>query len=307
MTSLADRLRQAKQSCRLQWQRLTSGPRTLVLAYHRVAELERDPFGLAVSPLHFAEHLEVVAAYGRPIPFRNIQSERVQHGSICITFDDGYADNLYNARPLLEKRDMPATVFVVAGQMGSSEEFWWDELDGLLSGLGATFSEVRKLRDALYDAQSGLREAIFAKLRGETGGVGHAGRNNAVMRPDEVRQIADGGLIDIGAHTVTHPRLPTLPDAAQTWEIVRSKQMLEAVLGRDIVSFAYPFGSWVAKTADLVRDAGFQLAATVEGGTLSRSSDPFAIPRMLVHDCTGDQLARTLRAVVGEPSASRRR
>ena len=49
-----------------------------------------------------------------------------------ITFDDGYADNLHNAKPLLEHYDIPATVFVVSGYVGHEREFWWDELERLL-------------------------------------------------------------------------------------------------------------------------------------------------------------------------------
>ena len=49
-----------------------------------------------------------------------------------ITFDDGYADNLEHARPWLARHGLPATVFVTAGAVGATREFWWDELERLL-------------------------------------------------------------------------------------------------------------------------------------------------------------------------------
>ena len=51
-----------------------------------------------------------------------------------MTFDDGYADNLYAAKPLLEAADVPATVFIVSGAIGQAREFWWDELARTLLG-----------------------------------------------------------------------------------------------------------------------------------------------------------------------------
>jgi peptidoglycan/xylan/chitin deacetylase (PgdA/CDA1 family) len=52
--------------------------------------------------------------------------------SVVVTFDDGYADNLHNAKPLLERYGIPATVFITTGYVGREREFWWDELERLL-------------------------------------------------------------------------------------------------------------------------------------------------------------------------------
>ena len=49
-----------------------------------------------------------------------------------MTFDDGYLDNLTNAKPILEEHDVPATIFVCSGAVGRRQEFWWDQLERAL-------------------------------------------------------------------------------------------------------------------------------------------------------------------------------
>src|SRR5262249_53775957 len=59
------------------------------------------------------------------------QNNRIARNAVAITFDDGYADNLYNAKPLLERHEVPASIFVVANGNEWALEFWWDELEKL--------------------------------------------------------------------------------------------------------------------------------------------------------------------------------
>src|SRR5215211_2513756 len=111
-------------------------PRGLILMYHRVAESDLDPWGLSVSPAHFAEQLEVIRRYFRPTSLQDLtkrhQAGKVPNRSIILTFDDGYADNLLIARSLLERYDVPATVFLVTGAILEERNFWWDELEWAL-------------------------------------------------------------------------------------------------------------------------------------------------------------------------------
>lgn len=104
----------------------------LVLMYHRIAEPASDPWDMAVSPAHFADHLDVIRRYGQCLPLaefaERMGSQDRPRRMIAITFDDGYRDNLLNAAPALEARDMPATVFVVSGTVSSGQDFWWDAL-----------------------------------------------------------------------------------------------------------------------------------------------------------------------------------
>ncbi|MBS1952677.1 MAG: polysaccharide deacetylase family protein [Cyanobacteria bacterium SZAS-4] len=113
-------------------------PRTLMLLYHRIADLSSDPQLLAVTPEHFDQHLQVVRRKYRSHKFSALTesgaSPKTPANAIVITFDDGYADNLTNALPLLEKHGIPATVFVTTGFVQERKYFWWDELARIILG-----------------------------------------------------------------------------------------------------------------------------------------------------------------------------
>lgn len=103
--------------------------------YHRIAEPGIDPWGLSVTPKHFAEHLAVLKKHTQLISLRELaqalQSGECPDRAVAITFDDGYADNLYNAKPILDQYQIPATVFVTTGFTERQQEFWWDKLENI--------------------------------------------------------------------------------------------------------------------------------------------------------------------------------
>ncbi len=128
---------------------LGAGPR--ILLYHRVAELESDPQLLAVSPGRFAEQLAVLREDYQVLPLdelvRAVFAHKATRRMVAITFDDGYADNLHQAAPLLAQAGFPATVYVASGTLGSAREFWWDELERLLLLPGRLPAQLRLAAD----------------------------------------------------------------------------------------------------------------------------------------------------------------
>jgi peptidoglycan/xylan/chitin deacetylase (PgdA/CDA1 family) len=107
--------------------------KAIVLVYHRVADLESDVWRLAVDRHNFEQHLAVLKnnwqVLSLPELIDDLQQNKIKDRSIAITFDDGYIDNYLNAKPLLEKYQVPATFFISSGNLNSSTEFWWDELE----------------------------------------------------------------------------------------------------------------------------------------------------------------------------------
>jgi peptidoglycan/xylan/chitin deacetylase (PgdA/CDA1 family) len=320
--------------------------RVLILLYHRVAEPESDPWELAVSPQHLEEHLQFLSKYYGLMSMRDL-SEVVQKGRlprrrVVVTFDDGYADNLLTAKPLLEKYDVPATVFIATGNAGQDREFWWDELDRLLMKPGALPGTLTlavngdnrywELGDgARYDQNShqhelqwrasevdapAPRRAVYRSLwewmqtmpedsrllvRQDllewAGASGGARETHRVLAREEIVELTRGGLVDVGCHTVTHPKLSALDAEAQWNELVQSKRSLEGIVGSPVSGFAYPYGrdcDYTSETVRLVREAGFDYACTTSGRFVERGVDRFQLPRVAVRDLDGDAFARLI-------------
>ena len=107
-------------------------PRPLILMYHRIADEPFDPWGNAVSPAHFKEHLEILRRTRQPLSLtefvRGLEAGTLPNDAVALTFDDGYVDNLVGGKPHLAAAGVPATVFLATGYLGRLGEFWWDEL-----------------------------------------------------------------------------------------------------------------------------------------------------------------------------------
>lgn len=110
----------------------SSGGRAIILMYHHINELLSDEWQLAVSPLHFAQQLEVLMDYtvvSLQDLVRGIQRGQIPARCVAITFDDGYVDNIENAIPLLLSFKYPATFFLTNNLGDKTNEYWWDLLE----------------------------------------------------------------------------------------------------------------------------------------------------------------------------------
>ncbi len=96
----------------------------------------------------------------------------------------------------------------------------------------------------------------------------------------QVKQIASDGLVEIGAHTVDHPNLNSLPQAAALYEIKTSKMILERFLGKKVGTFAYPYGAFNLQTIDLVKQAGFDSAVSTVAGVDASNVNKFFLYRV---------------------------
>jgi peptidoglycan/xylan/chitin deacetylase (PgdA/CDA1 family) len=301
----------------------------LILGYHRVAETAVDPYNLCVRPDHFAEQLEVLRRQTQVIDLQTLaaglQTGDLPRRAVAITFDDGYLDILQTAKPLLAANDLPATVFAITGALG--EEFWWDRLARILFSpsvlpdsltlpiCGQTFtwsmldanqaaptkdspSPRHRLLDQLYHRLAALpeeRPSILAQLEqwAETAEPIPPAASRA-MTAEELQNLAADGLIAVGSHTVSHPKLTGLPPLQQQAELYDSRQALTEILDRPVMTLSYPHGDNNAEIRQLAQRAGYQLACASRNGIVHRRQDRFDLPRFWVPDWDGEQFGRWL-------------
>ncbi|MCK4828903.1 polysaccharide deacetylase family protein, partial [bacterium] len=281
--------------------------RGVILLYHRTTNLESDPQLLAVTPERFEEHMEILQRHYNPVPLEELckQAERgrVAPRSVAVTFDDGYEDNYLYAKPVLEKYEIPATVFVSTGYIGEEKELWWDEIERLLlveqepaisldgkgdgvehfgrEGWGGyteknngaiswnvLSTETPTIKHELYtylckrfqSMTSEQIDAALCDLREWAGKGALARKSHMPMTIDQVLNLANTGLIEIGAHTRSHVNLAAQSLDAQKREMVGSKKDLEEWLGREVPSFSYPLGNRHHYNKDsmrLAKESGF--------------------------------------------------
>ncbi len=157
-------------------------------------------------------------------------------GCVVLTFDDGYADTLMTAAPILKQYGARATCYVVSGALGTYNR--WD----------ADYLRERK----------------------------------PLMTREQLDQWLAAGM-EVGSHSLSHPRLHELPQDLAQQEIAESRAALRNLLGVPIEHFAYPFGAFTADIVASVRRAGYSSAVTVVPGIARASDDRLRLPRILVN------------------------
>lgn len=283
-----------------------------ILMYHRFSE-HGDPRRLDARL--FEAQLIILKRHFRPMRLGDIvdklqSAERLDDGAIAVTVDDGYRDFSDFAVPLLQKHAVPATLYVVSRFAEQKLWLWFDALRWLVFAASAGPHRIRSLEHSapITLRTASEREALWLRLATHCGTVNTAERSKiirsvehdlgcplpgqptqdfAAMTWDDLRRL-DPALIEVGAHTASHPILSLCSINEQMQEIDTCKQTIETALGHTVRAFCYPNGmpeDFTSETVDIVRASGFSSAVTASSGLVGRKSDRFRLVRISVpHD-----------------------
>jgi peptidoglycan/xylan/chitin deacetylase (PgdA/CDA1 family)/SAM-dependent methyltransferase len=297
-----------------------------ILAYHRIADHQPDVHGLCTPPEVFSSHMELLAERFRPVPLPELADQvrrgPVEPGSVAVTFDDGYVDNLDIASPLLEKHGIPATFFVTGPLDDEYRETWADiverilsgqrtvpdvlrvELDGSLIELPTSTSEERSraariLHGRLLPAKASQIDEAIGALVAWSGRDLDARESHRLMTAAELRTLSERPGHELGAHGWDHLMLPAHPPEVRRRDLETIRDRLGELVELPVRSVAYPYGACDHETTAIAQSVGFTIGCSVEPEAVSAHSDPLRLPRIELHAEDANDLGFRLERAVG--------
>ncbi len=197
---------------------------------------------------------------------------------VALTFDDGFA-NFLDVLPLLEEHGTPATLFVTVGNLAGGCGIPWfakvelarrgyhpERLFGPVGQVDWSKVPAAGLPGILLDLPyADFRRAVdHPPAPEDLPSDAELRASHRLLTADELCLIADSPLVEIGAHSLTHPDLTRLTDDDLRREIEEGGRILEELTGRPVRSFAYPLGRYDERVVRAVRRAGYSYAVVVE-------------------------------------------
>lgn len=280
-----------------------------ILIYHQVLA-EPDPMRPNEPTANvFDWQMRLLRDYFTPLSLDeallHLKNNTLPANAVCVTFDDGYLNNLTIAQPILAKYSIPATVYVATG-FSQGGNMWNDRLIYLFADLQRQQLQLDNelvllgdWQDRRSKARQCLKTLKYLPIADRLTKINQFyQQNNAseqaplMMTPAQIEQLSKSG-VTIGAHTVNHPILKVISASQQQQEISQSKQQLESWLGKSVQHFAYPNGvegiDFDDVTVKLVHEIGFNSAVVTNWGVSTATTPMFKLKRFTPWDKTADR------------------
>lgn len=251
--------------------RWVKGCQPPILAYHRILDIESDelhsgdPDLVSAGCAAFDAQIKFIKEHYTPITFEmfkqiEVSSEGAPSNPIIITFDDGFADNYFNAYPILKKYNIPATFFISTGYIDTNKYFWFDGLanflkhaegggycfgEGMLNVMlsdSSRIDEIGRVIAYLLGCSNELRISLVDEIRQKfVGSMSRVNKLDCAMSSDQIREMSENGM-EFGSHSVSHPILNKLSIIDLNKELAESKQFIENITSKECICLSYPNG-----------------------------------------------------------------
>ncbi len=250
-----------------------------IVLYHGICQDDPTRFNyIFLRKKTFEGHLRFYKENFNVISLDDFYNKRFSNDrfNICITFDDGYANNYKYVLPLLQQYEMPAAFFITAIR-GAGYDILWNDFLAILSRYGpekltyrderfikkrgryvsidnrASLSET--LRSGNFNIKAGMMKSLYPAVPFKE----NKSEQDYWLQMDEqqIAVLANSKWATIGCHSYYHNDLAriSIDDAEQ--EMSRSKKYLEQVTGKEIKAFAFPYGTYTRNIVSAAKRAGF--------------------------------------------------
>lgn len=294
---------------------VNKGKRLSILVYHRVLEKNDSMRPGTPDVSAFNWQMELIARYFQPLSLsdalKRLNENSLPSRAVCVTFDDGYADNLSQALPVLQRWNIPATVFVSSGFLNGGR--MWN--DSVIEAFSRTIKGVFHLPELGFDKvdithtesrlrtcydvikrikylEPGLRQTQVSDICKALGNP--VLPDNLMLTHEQLRELSETG-VEIGNHTVTHPVLTAVDNESVLRELKTNTEDLQDITQKPVRYFAYPNGipgqDFNEEHKNIVKKLGFEGAVTTQWGVSGESTNRWTLPRFTPWDQSPQRFA----------------
>jgi peptidoglycan/xylan/chitin deacetylase (PgdA/CDA1 family) len=275
---------------------------TRILLYHGICESDPHLFNtLFLTKAAFEEQLQLYTKYCQVISLDDFYKGAADPDrlSVCLSFDDGFANNHKYVLPLLEKYKVPATFFITAIR-DAGYDILWNDLLCLAYQLGpARFSfrddEFIKtatgkywsvttgelLADNLRNSDFETKAELVKKFEHLKG---YADEDYWLqLTTTQIREMAASPWVTIGSHSYHHNDLAKVRAREVYKDLLNSKLFLELITGKPVRSLAFPYGSYNSETIQAAANAGYSQLLATDFLQVTDNTDPLLRERLTVN------------------------
>jgi peptidoglycan/xylan/chitin deacetylase (PgdA/CDA1 family) len=267
----------------------------VALLYHLLDSHDGDPkreLVPAVAVHRFDAQAAFLTRWYRIVPASELQAaasarRRFQRYPVAITFDDDTPSHLTAGR-MLRGHGAPGTFFLTGASLESPSPFWWELLQAAfdrelgLEGVGGPVADapagasIHEVAERIILSPPAPRREAERGLEALVGEIPGAGLDR-----EQVAELGEG--LAVGFHTPRHDYLPMVPDHELGSAVGDRVDELRSVVSSPVSLFAYPFGGFDERVAEVVRSQGFSCAFTTEAVAVTPATDPMMLGRWEPH------------------------
>ncbi|HIB43100.1 MAG TPA: hypothetical protein EYO37_03855 [Nitrospina sp.] len=244
-----------------------------ILTFHRICPEDSKPrirgnAGLEVTPEYLENSIQFLRHNNYKIVSMTEAAQILKKGNshekfAVFTFDDGYVDNYLYAYPIFKKYGVPFTIYVTTQLPDGEAILWWYLLEDLILNVERIEFELNGRRYNYTCKNLWGKEWVYQDIHRLIISGSPENLNRRVQQVfknfdninfmektselalnwHQIREMSEDPLVEIGAHTISHPPLNKVSESSVLEEMQGSRDKIELKTSQQVKHFSYPFGT----------------------------------------------------------------